>query len=225
MKTRVRSTALCLFLSGLSAAAAQAACPTNPFFIDLKTGFSSAIAPAAQVSFKLPLANSPVAGCGGWKDAVLKINLKDCTQANIVVEFEGVPKLWTVNLGDSPTNDGFAGDSGTTPNDAELWIVGEDLSVANGGDVPGTVNNPIAAQDLSLNNGALKFVVKNQFVSWSQPHTFVSTPATKQIFAIPDTAAGTGDPGAFIYLGLNQVINGRADRKGCGARRALITLQ
>ncbi len=128
---------------------------------------------------------------------------------------------WTVNLGDSATNDGFAGDAGShAPDNAELWILAEDLSVANGSSIAAAIDNPLVKDHLALTDGALKFVVRNEFVSWGQPYNSVQTPASKNLFAIP----GTGD-GRTIYLGLNQVITRRADRRGCGARRVLVTFK
>jgi hypothetical protein len=70
----------------------------------------------------------------------------------------------------------------------------------------------------------MKFVVRNQFFSWGQPFGSLQTPASKNLFAIPDTTVVAADQRA-IYLGLNEVITGRADRKGCGARRALVTFK
>jgi hypothetical protein len=217
-KLAIRS-ALALALVLAASGMASAACPTNPFFLDLKSGVN-AVNP--QITYKSALANSPAASCTGWKEAVLKIDLKGCTQANIVVEYEGTPKDWTVNLGDSPTNDGYAGDAGTTPNNAELWILNEDLSVANGGNAPGVIDNPIARLDMALTDSALKFVVRNQYLSLGNPAGLLQTPNTKKLFAIPDTAVGS--EGSNIYLGINRTI-ANPSRRGCGARRVLITLQ
>lgn len=212
--------AAALVLTVGATGAAHAACPAQPFYLDLKSGVTAA---NPQITFKLPVAASSLAGCAGWKRAVLKLNLNGCTQANVLVEYEGLPKGWTVNLGDSPTNDGFAGDAGTTKNNAELWIFNELLAAANASDDPAAIDNPLVRQDLSLTDGALKFVVRNQFVSWGQPLSVIQMPATKRWFAIPDTAVAA--EASFVYLGLNEVITGRPDRHGCGARRVLITLQ
>ena len=222
---------LCALVLAAAPAAVQAQCPTGLVGLDLKTGvgFSVAPLPAGTVGFTPTGALSAVpasASCpAGWKKAALKIVIPaGCTQANVVVEFEGQPKNWSVNLGDSPTNDGFAGDAGTTDNDAELWILNEDLSLANGGNNPALINNPLVLQHLALTNGSLKFAVKNQSVSWGNPYSLVQSPASKFLFAIPDITVAAADQRA-IYLGLNRVIVDRADRIGCGARRVLISFQ
>ncbi len=214
------------------APAVQAACLNGFAFLDLKTGtaYSTLGSNVSFLTFSgvVPGTPAPVpaAGCSGWKMAALKIVIPGapnaCTQANVVVEYEGTPKGWSVNLGDSPTNDGFAGDGGTTDHDAELWVLEEDLSLAGAGSTAN--DNPLVLQHLALTDSSLKFVVKNQFVSWGQPYSLVQEPATKNLFAIPDTSVPAADQRA-IYLGLNRVITGRPDRTGCGARRVLITFQ
>jgi hypothetical protein len=227
--------ALCsLFVA--AAPAVQAACPAGFATVDLKTG-AATISPtlAPFVSYMAGGAPTPVPStttCPAaalWKMAAIKIVIPGaapnaCTQANVVVEFEGTPKLWTVNLGDSPTNDGFAGDAGSTEREAELWILDEDLGLAPANLlVPLGIDNPLVGQHLSLTDSALKFVVKNQFVSWGAPYGFVQEPATKNLFSIPDPSVPVADRRA-IYLGLNRVI-GHTGRTGCGARRVLITFQ
>lgn len=112
----------CSLLPAAAPAAVQAACPAGFAFLDLKTG-SAASTLNPYVSYHVftgvvsgvPTA-VPAAGCAGWKMAALKIVIpgapSTCTQANIVVEYEGTPKLWSTNLGDSPTNDGSRGGRG-----------------------------------------------------------------------------------------------------------------
>lgn len=228
----LRKSMLHLLLSTLVLAAApaavQAQCPTGVLSLDLKTGISVPSLPTGNIGF----ANGTVsavpatAACpasAGWKMAALKIVIPTgCTQANVVVEYEGLPSAWTVNLGDSPTNDGYAGDAGTTTNDAEVWVLNEDIALANSGAAP---DNPLVFQNLALTDGALKFVVKNQYVSWGQPFSRTTAPASKNLFAIPDTdpSVPAADKRA-IYLGLNRVISG-THRTGCGARRAFISFK
>lgn len=212
------------------APAVQAACPTGFALFDIKTGTPLANTLTSNVSVLPPgFASVPAAGCSGWKRATLKIVIPGapnaCTQANIAVVYEGTPKSWSTNLGDSPTNDGFAGDAGTTNHEAELWILDEVLSLAPADALAGVgIDNPLVIQHLSLTDSSLKFVVKNQFVSWGQPYSVVQEPASKNLFAIPDTSVPAADQRA-VYLGLNQVITGRSDRTGCGARFVLITFQ
>lgn len=224
-------TVLFSLLVAAAPAAVQAACTTGFAVLDLKTGAAYSTL-GASVGFTTGGTPSPVpatAACpaaAGWKMAVLRIAIPGapnaCTQANVVVEYEGLPSAWTVDLGDSPTNDGFAGDAGTTDNDAELWVLDENLSVANGGALA-VVNNPLVLQHLALTDSSMKFAVKNQFVSWGGPYGLAQSPASKFLFAIPDPTVPAADQRA-IYLGLNRVIAGTY-RSGCGARRVLVSFQ
>jgi hypothetical protein len=200
---------------------AYAACPGGQFYLDLKGTCSAA--PLAGVSFVVNCTAAPVvAGCpaaAGWKVAVLKMVVPvGCSGVNVEVAYEGLPHAWSINLGDSPTNDGYAGDGGTTDNDAELWILEENLSVATSGAAP---DNPLATAHLALTDGGLKLVAKNQFVSWGNPYSFVQAPNTRNLFAIPDPTVTAADQRA-LYLGLNRTI-GNGSRSGCGARRVLVT--
>lgn len=213
---------------GLSTSAAQAQCPAGQFYLDLKNCTTAAL---AGVTFLpggacQPLAPLP-AGCAAiWKEAAIQIDIPAaCTQANVAVEWEGLPRGFTVNLGDSSTNDAFAGGAGgTTLNCAEMWINGENLSVATNCIQPPAILNPLATAHLALTDSAMKFVVKDQFLSWGNPYTFLNTAASKQLYAIPDTVGPQAD-GRKIYLGLNRVITGNPTRNGCGARRVLVTFQ
>lgn len=229
-------TALCALLVAVAPAAMHAQCPAGFVMLDLKAGTAVASPAAFASNFSYVNAGNPTpvpasASCpaaAGWKMAAVQITIPaTCTQANVTVEYEGLPQGYTVNLGDSPTNDAHAGDGGTTEHAAEIWIAGEDLSLALANQLAPFglgIDNPLVRQHLALNNAALKLVVRNQFVSWSQPYSVVQTPATNNLFAIPDNSVVAADARA-IYLGLNRVISGRLDRTGCGARRALLSFQ
>lgn len=215
-----------------AAPAAHAVCPTGFYSLGLRA--SDPLTPESTLgtAIKFTPTGQPkavaTAACPNWRMAALEISLPaDCTQANVVVEYEGLPKGWTLNLGDSPTNNGDAGDAPGTPDrEAEIWVLNEDLALAPANELAPAlaIDNPLVRQNLALTDAALKFVVKNQFVSWGQPSGLLQTPATKNLFAIPDPDAPAARKRS-VYLGLNRVISGPAARKGCGARRVLISFQ
>ena len=225
MRTRILLSTLALSFT-LMAPRAQAQCPAGQFYMDLKTCTTGTMAGVTVIKACVPATVSAACpAAANWKQTALKIAIPaTCTQANVVVEWEGLPSAWTVNLGDSPTNDGHAGDAGTTDHDAELWILDERLAVANAFTPTGPIDNPLVHLDLSLTDSAMKFVVKNQFVSWGQPYGFLQMPSSKNLFAIPDTSVPAADQRA-VYLGLNRVIADNPSRKGCGARRVLVTFK
>ncbi len=234
-----------LFLSALLAFAlaggtAFAQCTAGFFAIDLKscggvatTGFSGVTLTSCG-AVGLP-ANCPASPTTNWKQALLRIALPTgCTQANVTIEYEGTPCGFTADLGDSSTNDGFGGGAGgTTLSCAEVQVLNSPLAAGVGNPVStlgvysscqaGVVDN-LANASLALTNGALKFTVKNQFLSWGEPATVLQTPNVKRLFQLPDTL-GPGADGSTLYLGLNRVVSGPGGRIGYGARRAIISFQ
>lgn len=190
-----------------------------PFSINT-TGYGNSSQPATQLMGGLVRSMRP--GCEGWYEALLKIEIPaGCSQANIWVEYEGTPTDWTINVGDSPGNNGFGGDGGQPDSEAELQVLGETLSVYSKGLGPGIVDL-LAEAHLALSNGALKIVVRNQYLSWGQPFAALDTSSSQLLFNIPDIVAA--EPEAF-FLGINRVVSNSPslNRTGCGARRVVVS--
>jgi hypothetical protein len=211
----------------LGSAAVQAQCTTGLFYGDLKANFATHF-PGVPVTILSGTNPSPSSStnpaCAGWQEMVLKIDIPvSCTAAIVLVEYEGLPIDWTLNIGDSPTNDGFAGDAGSTVHNAEAWILGENFAVANASGNPAAIDNPLVLEHFALTDSAVKFVIKDQFLSWGAPYGYVQSPNNKLLFAIPDTTVAAADQRS-IYVGLNRVIGTNA-RNGCGARRVLVKFQ
>jgi hypothetical protein len=196
-------------------------CPANLWTLDLNTGAQTgALLPGSGIISTGPGITRRVVGLDLRPTALIQ-----CTKANIVVEYEGIPTDWTVNIGDSPTNNGFGGGaSGTTLSCAEVQVVNNAVSAfkhcpppASGGALP-LLPNP---NPLSLKDGSLKFVVQNNYLSVGQP--FASATSAES-FHIPDTL-GPNPDGSKIYAAFNRVISGPGDRIGTGVRRVMITLE
>lgn len=215
------ATALGLWVS----AAAHAQCKSPMFYADLKQGN---VINGDPTYFQVisPLTPSSVAACSGWHEMVLQLNIpRGCTAVTLDASYEGTPVAWTLNIGDSPTNDGFSGDAGTTPHNAELWVRDETITVSNAGSNPGVIDVPLVHDHLSLHDSGLKFLVKDQYVSWGQPYQSVQSPINKFLFALPDTTLRENQN--TIYAGLNRVISGAPwnGRTGCGLRAVTIRYQ
>lgn len=208
---------LIVLLAGAGAAWAQ--CPGGTFVIDLETGQQLTTPPASMSVLSLAPSQNP--SCSGWYAAVVRLDLRSCSEASIVVEWDK-PIAWTVHIADSPTSDGYGGDAGTTLNNAELWINQQILWVASNG-TNGVSDNELAQENLELNDGAMKFEVSNQRVAWAPPYNVLETPHLKKLFALPDTANPA--EGYYVYLGLNRVVGNFPARQGCGAMKALITIE
>jgi len=212
---------LVLALGLMAGGAAWAQCPGGTFYIDLENGQTMPATPPARITL-VSLAPSQNPYCPGWYAALLRLDLApQCSEAEIAVEYFK-PTAWTVHIADSPTSDGYGGDAGTTLYNAELWINQQILWVASNR-TPGGNDNELAQENLVLNYGALKFVVKNQHISWGPPYNVLETPNTKKLFALPDPSNPA--EGYSIYLGLNRVVGNDPVRQGCGLQRALITIE
>lgn len=212
-----------VLLLGLAAAvAARGQCPGGTFFIDLENGQTLPATPPARITL-VSLAPSQNPSCPGWHTALLRLDLApQCEEAEIAVEYGQRPIAWTVHIADSPTNDGYGGDAGTTIYNAELWINQQILWVATN-QTPGGSDFELAQENLNLNYGALKFVVKNQHISWGPPYNVLETPHTRKLFTLPDPSNPA--EGHSIYLGLNRVVANDPVRQGCGLQRALVTIE
>jgi hypothetical protein len=223
-----RNKALLLLALGLlGATVAHAQCsPKSVLYADFKTGLVVNSDPTNLIVIS-PMTPSSLADCSGWQEMVVQINVpKECTGAVVEAEYEGTPVEWTLNIGDSPTNNGYAGDAGTTVHNAELWVLDDNLWLANAGGAPSLIDNPMTFSHVALTDGSMKFLVKDQFVSWGQPYQYHQSPNNKLLFAIPDTTVTDADRNS-IYAGFNRVISGAPGngREGCGLRTAVIRLQ
>jgi hypothetical protein len=219
----IRRRPLFLFLIlGLAAAVgARAQCPGGTILVDLENGQILPATPPSPITV-VALAPSTNPYCSGWYSALLRLDLAaPCKEAEITVEWDK-PIAWTVHIADSPTNDGYGGDAGTTIYNAELWINQQILWVASNYR-PGGNDTELVQENLDLNYGALKFVVKNQHVSWGPPYNAIETPGTKKLFAFPDPSNPA--EGSYLYLGLNRVVANDQVRQGCGAQRAMVTIE
>ncbi|HEX4499213.1 MAG TPA: hypothetical protein VIE43_26285 [Thermoanaerobaculia bacterium] len=224
----MRQKALLLIALGLLASAvAHAQCNIKDYlYADFKTGLVVNTDPTDFIVLS-PMTASSIDACKGWLEMAVQINIpKGCTGAIIDTDYEGTPYSWTLNIGDSPTNDGFAGDAGTTVHNAELWILNEDFWLANAGGAPSLIDNPLIFNHVSLRDGALKFLVKDQFLSWGQPYQSIQSPTNHLLFAIPDPTVTPADQNS-IYAGFNRVIYGAPwnGREGCGLRTAVVRFQ
>ena len=88
-------------LLALAPAALHAVCPAGQFYLDLQ---NCTTANMAGVTFMAggnctnAVATTSCPAVAGWKQAAIKIVVPaGCSQANVVVEYEGLPCGWTVN--------------------------------------------------------------------------------------------------------------------------------
>lgn len=220
--------ALALAVAVATAGAASAQCNTQLFYGDFKLPFVTHFAGSpVHASPDPPVATTDTnAACAGWFKTTLRLDIPaTCSKAIVQVAFEGDPIDWSLNIGNSPSNDGFGGDGGNNGgHNAELWILGDTLAVANASANPALIDNPLLTEGVALKDGSLKFVVMNQAISWGQPYSLLQAPASKNLFAIPNPDVPTADSRA-IYVGINSVVSGDPSRAGCGVKSVLVSFE
>jgi hypothetical protein len=216
--------ALALLVLVAPPAAAQG-CPAYICYLDLVQG--AAICPNGsvyQVTALGDVATTDPDCPATVKAAVVEVTVPAaCSGFATTIEYGGAPRGHTVDIGDSVTDNGYGGDAGSLPagQNAEVHVVNDQLLVYNAADNPMDVET-LATANLALEDGALRVVVGNQSVSWSQPYTALETPDLERLFFLPDNPVAPEN--RTVYVALNRVI-ADTSRTGCGVRHALIFTQ
>ena len=204
-------------------ASAQTQCQNRLCYLDLKTG--AAICNPVFSATTQPIVigpNNPNCDDTFWHAGLVKVEVPpECDGVAVWLDYVGEPEGWTLNIGDSATNNGFGGDAGTFPagQNAEVQILDQTLSVFNAASVPEEVDQ-IALERLTLEDGGFKLVAEDQFLSWGQPYGEVKTPNLGRMFFLSPQ-----DDNRTLYVGVNRVIAANTDRFGCGVRHAFIFVQ
>jgi hypothetical protein len=225
-----RSHSCALELKGTKAPAIPSSCLTPPW--------------SSYLTFEQPskLSNADV---DLWWESVVRINLDPaggCSCAVFVVTFEERPSGFTVDIGDSPTNDGWGGDAGTTRWSAEANVEGDTVSIFS--DSTGrkvdkllTLRLPaLAGRTLSLKVCDESFSAELEKLP-SEPQSLVADMSFltfQHLFALGGQAI-SGDPDGprvvdyNLYAAFNRVIHVRGGspakgRTGKGVKRAEIYL-
>jgi hypothetical protein len=193
--------------------------------INLRNGTVSGSSPGVLVTAIANQGAISTCATGNWWKGFVTVDLNPNHDpsnlpraAFFTVEYEGAPWGWGVDIGNSPTDDGYGG-SYDNYDAAEVQVVGQGLAVYNFDRNVG-VENLLNQPQLSLTNGSLKFGVADQTLAIGQPRTILATPVTKTLFAIPDIYAGADQ--WKIWAGFNHVIYQPSSRYGCGVRSVTI---
>ena len=197
-----------------------------------------------HLSFDLPERFADVDG-NGWHETVIELNLDPGLGCGCVVfriVFEGEPTGHSVNIGDSPTNDGHGGDAFSTLFDAELMLQGDDLT-AFGSEKPQSQSDAqiFGLRDLPIEDGVLELEVCDQSLRFSIDGStgedglggFFNTYTSRDLLGIvappEDDEARATEPDASIHAAFHRVIHRRngapsQNRLGRGIRRVEISL-
>lgn len=139
--------------------------------------------------------------------AVVRFDMREHKRLMLVVELSQPSREWSLNLGDSPTNNGWAGDSGSNSNDAELQIKDGILSLY-GSDAMGEGNHlikswtqrvePEQPLTLEISDGRLAVTFANGETE------VVEHPA---LFALSGQPDQEGSTNYDLYLGVNRTVS------------------
>ncbi|XP_059147578.1 uncharacterized protein LOC131935223 [Physella acuta] len=154
-------------------------------------------------------------GTGCDTQAVFKIALGDINRKRVIVDLFLLPGAsgWNFNLGDSKSNNGYAGDSGSQSNDAEVQGVAGSMAgyLSDYGGSGQAFNAPnLYSTRLTLiaGDGHLVWLSdnNNNFNYYNSPYWF----------ALNGQADSTGPVNNDLYLAANRVISYTSDRVGKG---------
>ena len=179
-----------------------------------------------------------------WFETVLRINVGDPSLNNRfdVAEFQttydGEPLGITVNIGDSRTNNGFAGDGATQSNDAEMQIgtrldlpqdtiFFEDLSIWGKDDTdrnifPGGLLQTVP--DIVSQGSKLNLTVKDEFLAWNNNEGISGNLNSPLLYALNGQADTEGSVNYDIFAAFNRTVASRS-RIGLGVGEVTICLR
>ncbi len=207
--------------------------PTISYTIDLRDGTIEP-PPTEFISFQVEPNDS---NGDTFLETVLKINLNDPNLDNpfdvaeFQVEYDGTPTGFSVNIGDSRTNNGQAGDGATQSNDAEAQIRENTLSLFSNDTIgPPSVNRLLvrlpgfASEDSTVN-----FEVSDQFLGWDNNSDTSGNLNSPFLYALNGQPDSEGPINYDIFAAFNRVIAGgtspSAGRIGSGVDTVTITLR
>ncbi|MEM9293401.1 MAG: hypothetical protein AAGD01_17085 [Acidobacteriota bacterium] len=142
------------------------------------------------------------------------------------------PTGWTVHIGDSPTNNGYGGDSGSTSHDAEVQALNNQLTVYES-DI-GTSSLTCLFTGPPNPPGCIvqQYLVRNDYFEFDPNVPLTTNPlsicSNSTIFDFPNyDEADLEDPSGLyedkVYVGLNRTY-GSSSRNGSGIQRACFFL-
>lgn len=160
--------------------------------------------------------------------AFVHIDMPEHKRLALEIEFSGPSREWSLNLGDSDTNNGWGGDSGTAMHDAELQVYNGSLDVYGSDlldhdpDYGNKVRFMKRWENVAQVGGVLRIEVADGEVTYIDSEGRRDTLRHRGLFAL----AGQEDPDAGVnydlYLGVNRVVNG--GRSGSGVSRVKVSL-
>lgn len=181
-----------------------------------------------RVGNRRPAAISAQSGPANGQ-AVVKITLDpaktEYRKASIEILYGEVSTGWTLNIGDSPSNNGYSGDAADQSHDGEAQILDGNLAVFGDDHMaadPKTGKVLAEAKGLVRPEGSVTFEVSNNRLEWKNDQGVQGQISSPYIFSLDGQEDTEGPPNYDIFVGFNQVVSGGRD--GRGAQRIRIRL-
>jgi hypothetical protein len=158
--------------------------------------------------------------------AVIKVNLdpiKGYSKVKLDITYGNDVTGWTLNIGDSSTNDGYGGDGDTQWNDAEFQILNGQGDIYANDFVPADqttdgLRHLLAIPGMVSPNTNLAIEVSNETIKWNDAAPYSSP----YLFALNGQADYQG-VNYDIYIAFNRTV-GSSSRSGTGIENVTITL-
>lgn len=160
--------------------------------------------------------------------AVVKINFAGPYQVAKLQLYFVRPRLWTLDIADSPFANGYGGGNGSTSNMAEMHIFNRQMRIY-GNSLPGyrdaTINGGLLMQikdNFVRKKESIVVEVSDERVDWTVAgkKEFIES---KFLYTLSGQNTTYGEAERDIYVGFNRIVVGDY-RTGSGLCRAAITL-
>ena len=139
------------------------------------------------------------------KQAVLKVDMQHHAELDIELHFDSDSMDWSFNLGDSPSVNGYGGDSGDSTNDAEMEIVNGNLDVFASDQMVDGDKHILKNWPLKIAAGStVRFRVRDGQLTGDNGLS-LNHPC---LFALKGQLDREGPINYDLYLGLNRVVAG-----------------
>ena len=193
--------------------------PISTYTIDLTTGEIVGEHPG------ITLVSAPTdSNNDGYYEVVVKLNYQSGFETSkFLIEYDKTPENWTVNIGDSQSNNGHKGDGSHQSNDAETQILNQNLVVHGNDDIPSSLNPLANVSDFVTQPSEIEFKVSNEYLAWNNNNGILGDVESPYLYALNGQADSEGPVNYDIYAAFNRVISSTS-RIGSGVSKVTIVV-
>ncbi|HNV71714.1 MAG TPA: hypothetical protein PKO06_18560 [Candidatus Ozemobacteraceae bacterium] len=160
--------------------------------------------------------------------AVVRITLDpqktEMRAARFEIEYGEETTGWTVNIGDSVSNNGHGGDSANQTHDSEVQILDGDLTLIGSDLAPQPPEKVVKSiKRFAQPKSTVKLEVSNEKLAWVTADGSQGEIRSPFIYALNGQRDSEGQSNFDIYAAFNRVVSDTS-RNGRGVKRVYITL-